>query len=123
MSEPVRADLTGKTCLVTGATAGIGRAAAEALARLGARVVLGVRDRSRGEEACLEITRATGNRDIGVLQVDLSSRRSIREAGRTFQESHRALHVLVNNAGVWLQKRQLSAEGVETTWATNVLGY
>jgi NAD(P)-dependent dehydrogenase (short-subunit alcohol dehydrogenase family) len=123
MSEPVRADLTGKTCLVTGATAGIGRAAAEALARLGAGIVLGVRDRSRGEKACLEITNATGNREVDVLPMDLSSQESIREAGRSFRESHRALHVLVNNAGVWRQKRQVSAEGVEVTWATNVLGY
>lgn len=123
MSEPVRADLTGKTCLVTGATAGIGRAAAEALARLGAGIVLGVRDRSRGEKACLEITNATGNREVDVLPMDLSSQASIREAGRSFRESHRALHVLVNNAGVWRQKRQVSAEGVEVTWATNVLGY
>ncbi len=123
MSGPVRADLTGKTCLVTGATAGIGRAAAEELARLGAQVVLGVRSRERGEVAHKEIIGANRNARVEVLHVDLSSQRSIREAGRAFREAHPALHVLVNNAGVWLQKRQKSVEGVETTWATNALGY
>ena len=123
MSGPVGADLAGKTCLVTGATAGIGRAAAEALARLGARVVLGVRSRERGERARQEIARTTGNAQVELLPVDLSSQRSIREAGCAFRETHPALHVLVNNAGVWLQKRQVTVEGVETTWATNVLCY
>jgi NAD(P)-dependent dehydrogenase (short-subunit alcohol dehydrogenase family) len=123
MTAPVRADLAGQTCLVTGATTGIGRAAAEELARLGAWVVLGVRSRERGETACREIASATGNPRVEVLHVDLSSRRSIREAARAFGEAHPALHVLVNNAGIWLQRRQESVEGVEMTWATNVLAY
>ncbi len=123
MTAPIRADLSGRICLVTGATAGIGRAAAEELARLKAHVVLGARNAARGETARREIIAATGNRQVEVLLVDLSSRRSIREAGRAFRETRPALSVLVNNAGVWLQKRQESVEGVEMTWATNVLGY
>lgn len=123
MTAPIRADLSGKVCLVTGATAGIGRAAALELARLKARVVLGVRSVERGEATRREIMAATGNPEVEVLRVDLSERRSIREAGSALQKTHPALHVLVNNAGVWLQKRQESVEGVEMTWATNVLGY
>ncbi len=123
MTDPVRADLSGRNCLVTGATSGIGRAAALELARLKARVVLGVRNAERGETARREIIAATGNPQVEVLRVDLSDQRSIREAGCGLRETHPALHVLVNNAGVWLQKRQESIEGVEMTWATNVLGY
>jgi NAD(P)-dependent dehydrogenase (short-subunit alcohol dehydrogenase family) len=120
---PIRAELSGKICLVTGATSGIGRAAAEDLARLNAHVVLGARSAERGETVRREIIASTGNAQVEVLRVDLSDRRSIREAGRALRETHLALHVLVNNAGVWLQKRQESVEGVEMTWATNVLGY
>ena len=123
MPAPVKADLSGKTCLVTGASAGIGKAAARGLARLGARLVLACRSPEKGEAARGEIAAATGNRDLEVLRVDLSSRRSIRDAAAAFREGHPSLHVLVNNAGVWLERRQESAEGVEMTWATNVLGY
>ncbi|HSB60218.1 MAG TPA: SDR family NAD(P)-dependent oxidoreductase [Vicinamibacteria bacterium] len=122
MTEPVRADLTGKTCLVTGANAGIGRAAARELARLGARVVLACRSREKGEAARGEIEGVTGNRDLEVVVADLSLRRSVRDLAQGIAKRHATLDVLVNNAGVWLERRQESAEGVEMTWATNVLG-
>ena len=123
MSEPIRADLSGKTCLVTGANAGIGKAVAQELARLGARVVLACRSAEKGEAARREIEGATGNHDLEVMTVDLSSRRSIAPFVESFAKRHPALHVLVNNAGVWLEKRQESVDGIEITWATNVLGY
>jgi NAD(P)-dependent dehydrogenase (short-subunit alcohol dehydrogenase family) len=123
MSEPIRADLSGKTCLVTGANAGIGKAVARELARLGARVVMACRNAEKAEAARREIEGATGNHDLEVMTVDLSSRRSIDPFVESFAKRHPALHVLVNNAGVWLEKRQESADGVESTWATNVLGY
>lgn len=123
MTAPVTADLTGKVCVVTGASAGIGRAVALELARRKAHVVLACRSAARGEAARSEIVAASGNPRVEVMFVDLSSRRSIREAARAFREKHAVLAVHVNNAGVWLQRRQESVEGVETTWATNVLGY
>jgi NAD(P)-dependent dehydrogenase (short-subunit alcohol dehydrogenase family) len=123
MSEPIRADLSGKTCLVTGANAGIGKAVARQLARLGARVVMACRNAEKGEAARREIEGATGNHDVEVMTVDLSSRRSIDAFAESFAKRHPALHVLVNNAGVWLEKRQESADRIEMTWATNVLGY
>jgi len=122
MPEPVQADLSGKTCLVTGANAGIGKAAARELARLGARVVLACRSREKGEAARGEIEGATGSRDLEVAVVDLSLGRSVRDLAQSFAKRHATLDVLVNNAGVWLERRQESAEGVEMTWATNVLG-
>ena len=123
MSEPIRADLSGKTCLVTGASAGIGKAVTRQLACLGARVVLACRNQDKGEAVRREIADATGNHDLEVMTVDLSSRRSIDLFAESFAKRHPALHVLVNNAGVWLEKRTESVDHVEMTWATNVLGY
>jgi retinol dehydrogenase-12 len=123
MNEPIRGELDGKTCVVTGASAGIGRAAAGELARLGARVVLAVRNSERGEAARRAIADATGSAALEVAVVDLSSPRSIRSFARELGQRHPRIDVLVNNAGVWLARRQETAEGVERTWATNVLGY
>jgi len=123
MTEPVRADLSGKTCLVTGASAGIGKATAAELARLGARVVMAVRDAEKGERARREILGATGRADVELAIVDLASQASIRafaaEAARRFP----SLDVLVNNAGVWINRKAKGPDGIELTWATNVLGY
>ena len=109
-----------RTVLVTGTTSGIGRETARQLARLGARVVMGVRDVDRGE------TIARGIRDEGgiaeVLPLDLASFASIREAVARFNDRHAALDVLVNNAGVALRKRQVTVDGHERTWQTNFLG-
>jgi NAD(P)-dependent dehydrogenase (short-subunit alcohol dehydrogenase family) len=123
MPEPVTADLGGRTCLVTGGNAGIGKAIARELARMRARVILACRSAERGEAARREIASETANPEVEVMRVDLSRQASIREFGRTFRGRHPALHVLVNNAGVWLQRRQESGEGIEMTWATNVLAY
>src|SRR5439155_7759200 len=60
---------------------------------------------------------------IALMQVDLSSRESIRQFARDFDRRYERLHVLVNNAGVWMNEKRRSVDGVEMTWATNVLGY
>ena len=122
MFEPVKADLAGRTCLVTGASAGIGRATALGLARLGARVVMAVRNPDKGEKARRAIARATG-REVEIMVVDLSRQESIRAFARDFVARHPKLEVLVNNAGIWSAKRRESPEGIELTWATNVLNY
>jgi retinol dehydrogenase-12 len=119
----VGGDLSGRTCVVTGASAGIGRAAAEELARLGGRVVLAVRDPDKGERARREIAGATGSDALEVALVDLARQESIRSFARELTGRHPEMDVLVNNAGVWLSRRGESADGIELTWATNVLGY
>jgi retinol dehydrogenase-12/retinol dehydrogenase-13 len=122
VAERVQADLAGKTCVVTGASAGIGLATARELARLGARVVMAVRNPEKGERARRSVMGATG-RDVELAVVDLASRKSIRAFARDLAARHPRLDVLVNNAGIWSESRKLSVDGVELVWATNVLGY
>ena len=123
MSEPARhADLDGRTCLVTGASAGIGLATARELARLGAPVVMAVRNPEKGEKARREVMRATG-RDVELAVVDVARPASIRAFARDLAARHPRLDVLVNNAGIWFERRRVSPDGLELVWATNVLGY
>ena len=109
-------------CLVTGATAGIGFETARGLARAGCRVILACRDRAKGEAARNTIAAETGNSGLELLLVDLASQRSIRDAAEEFRGRHGALDVLVNNAGTGMLTRQDSPDGIELTFATNVLG-
>jgi NAD(P)-dependent dehydrogenase (short-subunit alcohol dehydrogenase family) len=109
-----------RTVLVTGATSGIGRETARQLARLGARVVLGVRDADRGAELAREIASAGGTAEV--LPIDLASFETVRRAASRFAETHASLDVLVNNAGVAMRRRELTVDGHEKTWQTNVLG-
>lgn len=113
-------DLAGRTCLVTGANAGLGRATAEGLARLGATVHLLCRDAGRGEAARDELRRSTGLRSIESAAVDLSDLGSLRRyvEGARFGR----VHALVHNAGVLPASRQVSPDGLELTFATHVAG-
>lgn len=112
-----------KVCLVTGATSGIGKAAAVALARLGAELVIVGRSRERGERARAEIVERAGNRNVELLLADLSSQKQIRRLAADFLASDRPLHVLFNNAGVVNLRREETEDGIETTFAVNHLGY
>ncbi len=124
MPKRIEADLSGKTAIVTGANTGIGKEIAVNLAGLGATVVLACRSRERGQAALDEIAARTGKRSLELALVDVSSQASIREFAQGFRASHPRLDVLVNNAGVWSQEeRRLSVDGIELTFATNVLGY
>lgn len=122
MSGAGAAGLGGRVCLVTGANSGIGKAAALGLARLGATVVLACRDAVRGEAARAEIAAAAANPDVELMLVDLAAQRHVREFARAFRDRHPHLHVLVNNAGIWAERRRRGPDGVELVWATNVLG-
>lgn len=114
--------MEGRTVLVTGATTGLGLAAAEGFAALGASVRIVARDAGRGERARGEIATHAGSDDVGLELCDLSSLASVREFAARFREQEPHLHVLVNNAGVLLGERRESVDGIEMTFATNVLG-
>lgn len=112
-----------KRVVVTGATSGIGREVATRLASLGAEVILVCRDRTRGEAVASEIHRTTGAERATVMTADISDQSSIRAFARRYRDMCGALDVLVNNAGVLLPDRRTSVDGIELTFATNVLGY
>jgi NAD(P)-dependent dehydrogenase (short-subunit alcohol dehydrogenase family) len=118
-------DLTpmdGKLALVTGASSGIGLAAAEGFARLGASVRLLVRSAERGARARELIIERSGNSDVAVELCDLGVLDSVRAFAERFTSQEARLDVLVNNAGTLSAKRTLSPDGIELTFATNVVG-
>jgi NAD(P)-dependent dehydrogenase (short-subunit alcohol dehydrogenase family) len=112
-----------KVVMVTGVTAGIGKVTARELARRGATVVAVARDAQRGQAAVDEIRRETGNDDVHLMVCDVSSQASVRRLAAGFREKHDRLHVLVNNVGAVFGDRTLTADGIETTFATNHLAY
>jgi len=115
--------MSGKTVLVTGATAGIGEVAARELARKGAKVVLVGRSPARCEATAAMIRRETGNPNVEFLVGDLSSQADVRKVAREFLDRHDRLDVLLNNAGAFFSKRETSADGIEMTFALNHLAY
>lgn len=115
--------LEGRTCLVTGASSGIGEETALALARLGARVVLICRSRERGERSRAAIARRSGNDAIDLLLGDLASLEAVRQVAADLLATCPAIHVLVNNAGVVNLRRTLTVDGLETTFAVNHLAH
>jgi NAD(P)-dependent dehydrogenase (short-subunit alcohol dehydrogenase family) len=117
------ATMDGKVALVTGAASGIGQATAVGLARDGAAVVLLVRNATRGERALGDVRARVPDARLGVLECDLASQSSIRDAARRFLTTHDRLDVLVNAAGVFVKERTLTADGNELTFATNYLSY
>ncbi|MFW6252846.1 MAG: SDR family oxidoreductase [bacterium] len=109
--------------IVTGANSGIGKATAHALAVTGARVVLACRSLARGEAALEDISRATGSDRVELMHLGLSSLESARSFASAFLRRHDRLSCLINNAGVILRDRQLSADGYEMQFAVNHLGH
>jgi NAD(P)-dependent dehydrogenase (short-subunit alcohol dehydrogenase family) len=109
--------------IVTGPTSGIGMEIASQLATRGAEVILACRDVQRGERTAREIAEQTGAVEPAVFAVDTSSAASIAEFAREFERRYDRLDVLVNNAGVLCPQRQTSVDGVELTFAINVVGY
>jgi NAD(P)-dependent dehydrogenase (short-subunit alcohol dehydrogenase family) len=107
--------------MVTGASSGIGRAAALILAEMGATVILVCRDKGRGELVVDEILSKSGDRSADLLIADLASQASIRALAGQFADNYDRLHVLVNNAGVYLTKRHVTVDGIEATFAVNYL--
>lgn len=119
--EQLTGEMRGKICVVTGATSGIGKVAAQSLAQKGATVIVVARNQRRGEAVVNEIRTNTGNPSVKLMIADLSSQASIRQLAQDFRQ-HTRLDVLVNNAGTFNMQRTLTVDGLETTFATNHLG-
>jgi len=107
--------MTGRSVIVTGANSGIGRAAANAFAAAGARVILAVRDIDRGEAAA-----AAMPGDTEVRRLDLASLDSVRGFAEAWQGE---ISLLINNAGVMIPPLTRTADGFELQFGTNHLGH
>ena len=121
--SPTTSSVTGKTCLITGATSGIGQETAVGLARLGAQVVVVGRDADRTRATADRIGRDTGSQQVEFLLADLSSLAGVRLLARDVREKCARLDVLVNNAGAIFTRRETTIDGFERTWALNHLAY
>ena len=115
--------MSGRVCVVTGASSGIGRATARALACLGATLAVVCRDRGRGEETVAALRTESGNAAVALFLADLSSQAEIRRLAAELSECYPAVHVLVNNAGVVNLRRSTTVDGIETVFAVNHLAY
>ena len=113
--------LNGEVVLITGGTSGIGRAAATALAAMGAEVVVAGRDRERGEAAVEEIREASGNELVSLMLADLAVQSEVRGLAEEFRERYGRLDVLVNSAGLIQSRRAETPDGIELTLAVNHL--
>ncbi len=116
-------DAHNKVFLITGATNGIGKAAAQVIAAQGGRVVIVGRNAQKTEAVAAELRQASGNPDIDFLLADLSSMAEVRRLAAEFRRRHQRLDVLVNNAGAFFMRRQETVDGLEMTFALNHLSY
>ena len=114
--------MSGKSCLVTGATSGIGKETALRLAALGAAVTIVGRDEARGAAAAAEIRERVPGARVETLTADLSRPEPVRGLAASVLDRFDRLDVLVNNAGVISMRPRLTADGLEVTFATNHLG-
>jgi NAD(P)-dependent dehydrogenase (short-subunit alcohol dehydrogenase family) len=120
-SDPPPDALAGRTVVITGATSGIGTAAAQGVARLGATTVLVGRDAERLQATARSLRALVPSAGFRTEVADLSSRTAVRELARRLAEGD-PLHAVVHNAGVMAHERTETGEGIEVTLATHVLG-
>jgi len=114
--------VAGKRVIITGATGGIGLAAARELAHRGALLSIVARSEARAAAAVTQITSAGAvDTEVEVLNADLSSQASIRKLADEILARHPKVDVLINNAGAINSSRQLTVDGLELTWAVNHL--
>lgn len=121
-TAPAVPNMDGKCVLITGANAGIGEVTARELVRAGAEVILACRSLDRGKAAAERMAEATGKSAPEVMHLDLSNLQSVRRCADAFLESGRALHVLINNAGLAGQKG-ITEDGFELAFGVNHLGH
>lgn len=117
-----RYDLAGTVVVLTGATSGLGRAAAEQLARCGATLVLVGRSPARNAQVVTELTESTGNDSIAAVAADMGDRAQVRALADRVLATHDRLDVLIHNAGALHPERHVNPDGIEATVASQVVG-
>jgi dehydrogenase/reductase SDR family member 12 len=114
--------MQGRVVAVTGSTSGLGELTAVTLARLGARVLVLARDRTKAEGTRQRIRHEAGSDDVGTYLVDMSDLDAVRAVADEIRRAEPRLDLLIHNAGALLNERQESVDGHEMTFATMVLG-
>ncbi len=116
-------DLRGKTVVMTGATSGIGASAAESLARAGGRILFTARNKRKGQDTLAALLRANPDAAHEMVLADLTTLAEMTRAGETLAAKAREVHLLINNAGAIFPERELTADGLEITFAVNHMAY
>jgi len=117
--------MTTKKCVITGANAGIGKAAAIQIAQKGYRVIMACRNPERGEAALIDVRQASGSEAVELMIVDMSLQSSIQRFAEELLANYNTLDVVIHNAADFDTRRKeivLTEEGIEQIWATNHLG-
>jgi NAD(P)-dependent dehydrogenase (short-subunit alcohol dehydrogenase family) len=112
-----------KICVITGATSGIGYGIANGLAAKNFELVLIGRDPRKGQSAVEKLEKETGNSAITYYNTDLCSQTKIRQTGEEIRQHYPRIDVLINNAGVWTSRYELTDDKIETQFAVNHLAY
>jgi NAD(P)-dependent dehydrogenase (short-subunit alcohol dehydrogenase family) len=115
--------MSGKVCVVTGASSGIGLQTSRALARQGATVIMASRGSGSGAQVAKDLAQETGSEAIHFMPVDLSSMNDIRRFATELKSDYSQVDVLINNAGIYVSNYTETADGYELTFALNHLGY
>lgn len=115
--------MKGKVVVITGATSGIGQVAAERLAKLGARIVLVARDRGRAEATLARLRERAPGIAHGVHFADLSRLAEMKRVASEIAEAEPRIDVLINNAGAMFNKRRVTEDRLERTFALNHMAY
>lgn len=113
--------MSGKVCLVTGGTSGIGYVTARELAKVEANVVITARSEEKGKRSVEKLRAESGNSKINALIADFSFQSQVRKLVEEFKRQYDRLDVLINNAGAIYFRRTLTQDGIEMTFAANQL--
>ncbi|KAI9302561.1 hypothetical protein BJ944DRAFT_205832 [Cunninghamella echinulata] len=116
-------DLTGKTAIITGASAGIGKVCALEMARKGCKIIFACRNEEKTLPVMEEIRKETGNDKLEFIKIDLLSLQSVKKFIETVKERKEKVNILMNNSGIMFPAFALSEDGIESQFATNHLGH
>ena len=115
--------MNGKVCLVTGATDGIGKISARVLAEKGAKVIIVGRNPEKSATVLAELKSSSGNENIDLLMADLAVMQEVRDLAELVISRYHRLDILLNNAGGYFAKHELTSDGLERTFALNHMSY